>query len=87
MTMTVKVSAISNELHYREMFSFHQILISGSDNRMIDYNRSSDRKGFDLDVSIPKFGIDYDRNKQQRGCVLTRLPGRILTKFFAQNKS
>ena len=47
MTMTVKVSAISNELHYREMFSFHQILISGNDNPMIDYNQSSDRKGFD----------------------------------------
>ena len=31
-----------------------------SDNPMIDYNRLLDRKGFDFDESIPKFGIDYD---------------------------
>ena len=57
----------------------------GSDNPLINYNRPSDRKGFDFVKSIPKFGIDYDRNKQQKGCVLICLPGRILTKFFTKN--
>ena len=52
-------------------------------NPMIDYNRSSDRKGFNFDWSIPKFGIVYDRNKHQKGCVLTRLP--FLPKTVPEN--
>ena len=54
---------------------------------MIDYNRSSNRKGFDFDLLIPKFGIDYDRNKQQKRCVLFCIPGHILTEFFAKNST
>ena len=53
------------------------------DNAMIDYDRSSDRKGFNFDWSIPKFGIVYDRNKHQKGCVLTRLP--FLPKTVPEN--
>ena len=37
-------------------------LFSG-DNPMIDYNLSSDQKGFDFDKTIPESGIDYDQNK------------------------
>ena len=61
--------------------------LSSSDNPMIDYNRSLDRKGFVFDLSIPKFGINYDRNKQQKGCVVTRLPGHILNEFLAKNST
>ena len=54
---------------------------------MINYNRSTNWNGFNFDSSIPKFGIDYDRNKQQKGCVLTSLniPGHISPKTVPEN--